>query len=175
MPNKIQKFLFTASALSPLLICAAGVHWYKVGLTNTVISVGIIGILLFAYSPIFAAITIRILPPMRVTVVKTTEVDRKHSIAFTFLWFVSLTGIILKGEDIWLFVILGIIAGILMSLSNTCIPNICFLLIGYHYHEITTDNYEKPRYMLSKRSSITDAASIKKVITIFNDLWIEVL
>ena len=175
MPNRFQKFLFTASALSPLLICAAAVHWYKVGLTTTVMYVGIFGILLFAYSPIFTAITLRTLPPTRVKISKTAEVDRKHALAFTFLWFASLVGIILKGEDLWLFVFLGIIAGFLLSLSNTCIPNICFLFVGYHYHEVTTNTNEKPRYLLSKRSSITDASSITKVVTIFNDLWIEVI
>lgn len=175
MVNILQKFVFTGSALSPLLICAAGVHWYNVGPIDTVLYIGIIGLVLFACSPIQLYFAKKLLPPMRIAIVKTSEVDYKSLIKYTFIWLAPLTDLVLKGEHIWVYVFLGIIAWVLLSISNYCVPNIYILLMGYHYHEIVTENNEKPRYMLSKRCYITDATSIKKVITIFNNLWIEVL
>lgn len=175
MVNVTQKFIFTGSALSPLLICAAGVHWYNVGLIDTVLYIGILGLILFACSPIQLYFAKKLLPSMRIAIVKTTEVDYKLLIKYTFAWLVPLADLLIKSENIWLYVILGIVASVVLSISNYCIPNICFLFMGYHYHEIVTENNEKPRYMISKRSYITDATSIKKVTTIFNNLWIEVL
>ena len=175
MVNIIQKFIFTGSALSPLLLCAACVHWYNVGLIDTVLYIGILGLILFACSPIQFLLAKKLLPPMRISIVKTTEVDYKLLIKYTFIWLAPLTDLVLKGEHIWVYVLLGIVVWVLLSLSNYCVPNLCLFLMGYHYHEIITENNEKPRYMLSKRSYITDATSIRKVIAIFNHLWIEVL
>ncbi len=174
MANKLQKFLFTASALSPLLICAAGVHWYNVGLTSAVVFIGILGLLLSLYAPL-SVFFFKKLPPTKVTIENTDEVDREHLLKFTFVWLSPLVGIILKGEYIWVFVTIGLICAGLLSLSNTCIPNLYFILMGYHYHKVKTTTNDKQRYMLSKRGSISDRSSVRKVVTVFNDLWIEVL
>ena len=84
------------------------------------------------------------------------------------------SNLVLGDYNIWLSLSIIAIAILFLALSNTVWLNPILMLWRYHFYEISNANGSEELPMISKRKSIQDAKSIKKVITLWDYFMIEV-
>jgi hypothetical protein len=188
MANKFQRMLFNLSTISPIAFFFSVVWWIQRGcsvvctedggihLSAKAIVISVIGVvgLLYAFRSIMIVRTgckkLEIVP-ISVSSVRSND---KLSIIAIVTYVLPFSNLILKDFSVWLTLsIIGIVL-LFIVLSNTVLPNPILMLRGYHFYEVTTVNGSEGISMISKRKSIQDAKTIKKVFTVWDYFMIEV-
>ena len=188
MANKLQRMLFNLSTISPIAFFISVVWWIQRGcsvvctedgeihLSVKAIVISVIGVvgLLYAFRSFLIVRTgckkLEIVP-ISVSSVRSND---KLSIVAIVTYVLPFSNLILKDYNVWLTLsIIGIVL-LFIVLSNTVLPNPVLMLRGYHFYEVTTVNGSDGISMISKRKSIQDAKTIKKVITLWDYFMIEV-
>ena len=188
MANKLQRMLFNLSTISPIAFFFNVVWWIQCGykevctedgkirLTVKAIVISVIGIigLFYAFrSVLIVNIGRRKLEIVPISVSSIRSNDKLSIIAIVTYVF-PFSNLILKDFDVWLTLsIIGIVL-LFIVLSNTVLPNPILMLRGYHFYEVTTVNGSDGISMISKRKSIQDAKTIKKVIILWDYFMVEV-
>lgn len=188
MANKLQRMLFNLSTISPIAFFFSIVWWIQCGykevcaedgkiqLTAKAIvisAIGIIGLLYAFRSVLIVNIGRRKLEIVPICVSSVRSNDKLSIIAIV-TYVLPFSNLILKDFDVWLTLsIIGIVL-LFIVLSNTVLPNPVLMLRGYHFYEVTTANGSNGLSMISKRKSIQDAKTVKKVIILWDYFMVEV-
>lgn len=188
MANKLQRMFFNLSTISPIAFFFSVVWWIQRGcsvvcmedgeihLSVKAIVISVIGLvgLLYAFRSIMIVRTgCKKLEIVSISV-SSVKPNDKLSIVAIVSYVLPFSNLILKDFNVWLTLsIIGIVL-LFIVLSNTVLPNPILMLCGYHFFEVTTVNGSDGLSMISKRKSIQDAKSIKKVITLWDYFMIEV-
>ena len=188
MANKLQRMLFNLSTISPIAFFFSVVWWIQrgcsVGCTEDgeihlsveaiiVSVVGVVGLLYAFHSFLIVRTGCKKLEivPISISSVKSND---KLSIVSIVTYVLPFSNLILKDFNGWLtLLIIGIVL-LFIVLSNAVLPNPILMLHGYHFYEVTTVNGSDGISMISKRKSIQNAKTIKKVITLWDYFMIEV-
>ena len=188
MANKLQRMLFNLSTISPIAFFISVVWWIQRGcsvvctedgeihLSVKAIVISVIGVLglLYAFRSFLIVRTgckkLEIVP----ICVSSVRSNDKLSIVAIVTYVLPFSNLILKDFNVWLtLLIIGIVL-LFIVLSNTVLPNPILMLRGYHFFEVTTANGSDGLSMISKRKSIQDAKTIKKVIILWDYFMVEV-
>lgn len=188
MANRFQKLLFNLSTVSPLAFFMAIVWWLQCGareITTTTgeihlsaksIIISIVGILglLYAFRSI---LIVRIANKKLETVtigVNSVKSKGNFPIIAIISYVLPFSNLVFGDYNIWFSLSIIAVAMIFLALSNTVWLNPILMLWRYHFYEISNTNGSEELPMISKRKSIQDAKSIKKVITLWDYFMIEV-
>ena len=188
MANKLQRMLFNLSTISPIAFFFSIVWWIQCGCKEVctedgkiqitakaivISAIGIIG-LLYVFRSILIVRTGRRkleIVPINVSSVKSND---KFSIIAIITYILPFSNLMLKDFNVWLTLSIFGIVLLLIAFSNTVLPNPILMLLRYHFYEMTTVNGSEGLSMISRRKSIQDAKTIKKVITLWDYFMIEV-
>ena len=188
MANKLQRMLFNLSTFSPIAFFFSIVWWIqygykeivtedgKVQLTAKLIVVSVVGIvgLLYAF---FSIIIVRIGSKKLAIVpisVSSVDLNDKYSVVAIISYILPFSNLVLADYNTWLSLSIICVALLFIFISNVVWPSPILMLCGYHFYEVSTANGSNGLSMISKRKSIQDANSIKKVIILWDYFMIEV-
>lgn len=188
MANKVQKFAFNLSTLSPILFFYAIVWWLQMGMNSIIVengkinvtpamvvvtTMGIIGVLYSFYSCAFVKICRDKLE--RVTV-KATSVEpcdtRVIGVVVTYI--LPFATFVIKDLDLRVLAICGMIILLLVCCANTVIVNPLLMIRGYHFYELSNIDGGNGFSLISRHEKIGNAQLITSVICAFDYLLIDV-
>ncbi len=188
MINKLQKFLFNSSTASPIIVFTVIVWWIQCGkaeiiaedgtvdITGKAILISLLGIFGLVFS-LYSALIVWLgrkkceLVPITVSSVKSKDNWVLGALGAYILPFSNLA---LKDYNIGLSLSIIIIALLIIALSNIVYPNPLLLLLGrFHFYEVSNVDGGEDFLLISKRKSIKNARTIKKVITLWDYMMIE--
>lgn len=187
MANKLQKFLFNLSTVSPLVICMAIVWWLQCGkdemmpnnstvhLTAKAIIISVVGIVGLMFS-LYSVILVKLSRQAETVSINAASVKTKDGwiIGAIAAYLLPFACCAFEDFDLWFLSLVAIVALVVFLRTNTVLPNPVLILCGYHFYEISNDNGSEELPLISKRKSIQDAKSIKRVITLWDYFMIEV-
>lgn len=188
MANKFQKMLFNLSTLSPIVFFLVVVWWIQCGvkevtletgeihLTAKAITISVIGLLCLLYA-LYSALLVKISQKkLEIVPISVNSVKSKGSFAFAVIiaYVLPFSNLVLADYNTWLSLSIAGLALLFLFMSNTVWPNPVLMLVGYHFYEISNINGSEELLLISRRDSIQDAKTIKKVIALWNYLMIEV-
>ena len=188
MANRFQKMLFNLSTLSPIAMFFSIVWWIQNGttaismkeehfqITATAILITVIGLVGFLYAFRSIIIVKRSEKKLEVVPISVSSVKSKGNfpVAAIIAYILPFSNLVISEYNVWLTLVIILIALVFVFLSNSVLVNPLLLLSGYHFYEIATENGSEELPMISTRESIQDAKRIKKVITVWDYFLIEV-
>lgn len=188
MANKFQKMLFNLSTLSPIAFFLAVVWWIQCGvkevsleigkihLTGKAIAISVIGLLSLLYAFYSALLVKTSQKKLEIVPIGVNTVKSKGNFAFAVIiaYVLPFSNLVLADYNTWLSLSIVGLALLFLFMSNTVWPNPVIMLGGYHFYEISNINGSEELLLISKRNSIQSAKTIKKVITLWDYLMIEV-
>lgn len=180
--------LFNLSSFSPITFFF-GIAWWiqnktnefsivagKIHFSEKAIIISIIGFLGLLYA--FCSVIILKISRKKLECVPISAESVKSKDSFSIVAIITyvLPFSYLVFDDLKIWYALSIIgvAVIFLILINTVWSNPILILCGYHFYEISNANGSEELPMISKRKSIQDAKTIKKVITLWDYFMIEV-
>lgn len=188
MSNKLQQILFNLSTFSPIVFFFCLVWWIQNGtdelgigngtinitLKSIVISViGIIG-LFYTFYPVFIVNkSCKTLERVAISVSSVISKDNS-SVGAIITYIFPFSNLVFEEINLYVLLIIISIAILFLFRINTVLPNPILILLGYHFYQITTGNGSEELPLISKRKSIHDAKTIKKVVIAWDYFMIEV-
>ena len=172
MANSIQKLLFSLSTIAPILICFA-IVWYLGGNgIDFAIVLGLIGLLLSSYTLLLVIV---IKNKFEITVVSIDKIspNDKLVIGYIISYFVPFLSIVIKGFNPIVALLIGVLFGVFLSISNTIYPNPLLFAFGYHFYSASTIDGADDYCLISRRTTIPNKKLISCVRNVFGYLLIE--
>lgn len=174
MANKLQKGLYTISTLSPMIVCEAGVQWYKDGCSLVVGVMALVGLAASLYVLWLVYQGKKLIPPTMIQAKSCPPMDITWPIGVFLSYFFPVLAAFVGVLSLW---VLGCVFGLLalfFTISNNVLPNTILLLCGYHFYNVENLNGQTEYCLISRRTRIHDPSTLKKVICVFDYFLLEV-
>lgn len=188
MANKLQKFLFNLSTMSPLIIILALVYWIEenipffvhkeseplqIDFRSICLSLIIIFALLFSfYSLLVVKICRKKFERIPISIDSISSNDG-WVVAVIIAYALPTASFVFKENNLFISGILIMLLLITLACSNVVYPNPLLMLSKYHFYKIINVDGGGEISLLSKRASIVNRDSVTEVICAFDYLAIE--
>lgn len=189
MANKIQKFLFNLSTMSPLAFILALVYWIEgdvqplfngeagkfqlVPQAMFLVIIMLVSILLALYSVFFVRICKRCLEPIPIAI-DTISSNDVWIIAVLLSYALPAASFVFGDSNLYITGAIIAVMLLVLAVSNAIFPNPLLMLGKYHFYKITNVDGSGEICLLSTRTGIVNRNSISEVICAFDYLAIEV-
>jgi len=171
MANKLQLFIYTLSAASPIAIVFA-VVWY---IQNKSITVSIVCVIvsLFFIAAFYFSFTYgkRKISMIKINVNEIKSAD-KWIVGYVILYISPCTNIVIEDYNQYMTLLIGFILIMVNLFVKSPFPNPLLIIQGYHFYSVGAENGVK-EYLLISKQSIRNKKQIKYVKRLFEYLLLD--